>query len=71
MNGKYYVLAKYTSKYGTILYCTKIKGEEFNIDMNNIYINTLYFKGKSEIKIDEIYEFEVIKGENGLNYCFI
>lgn len=68
----YFVIAKYTSKYGVILYCAKCSGskETFMLDMENCYINTLYFKGSSEIKINEFYTFQTVKGENGLTYAF-
>lgn len=67
---KYLVIAKYTSKYGQVLYCAEIKGDSLDLDFNNVYINTLYFKGKTEIKINELYDFATIKGENGYTYCF-
>lgn len=64
-----YVLAKYRSKYGIILYCCN--ASDSNIDMNNVYIQTLYYKGNSDIEINKIYSFQTIKGENGLIYCFL
>lgn len=70
---KIFVIAKYTSKYGVIIYATKVTApfESFKIDLENCYINTFYFKGKEDIKINEIYDVQTIKGENGLNYCFL
>ena len=65
---KYLVIAKYNSKYGTILYCTKTDNQ--NVDFDNVYIHTLYLKGSTEIKVGNIYELQTIKGENGLTYCF-
>lgn len=71
MNGKmYFVIGKFKSKYGQMLYCAEVKNNNADISMDNIYIHTLYYKGKNDIKINEIYEFAVIKGENGCYYCF-
>lgn len=69
---KYFVIAKYKSKYGVILYVSKVKdeAEAIALDMDNVYINTFYYKGKDELKVGEIYEFNTIKGENGLTYAF-
>lgn len=68
----YFVIAKYKSKYGVILYATKcIDKDSFVLDFDNVYINTLYFKGFSEIKVNEFYEFQTVKGENGLTYAFL
>lgn len=68
----FFVIAKYTSKYGLIVYAAKVSNEE-NLDINfeNVYIHTLYFKGSQEIKINEVYKFQTLKGENGLNYAFL
>ena len=68
----YYVIAKYKSKYGLIVYATKVSDEldSFDIDFENTYINTLYFKGSQNIKLNEVYNFQTIKGENGLTYAF-
>lgn len=69
----YFVIGKYTSKYGVIVYAAKVSGsqKEFIYDPSNCYINTLYFKGSNEIKVGEFYEFQTVKGENGLTYAFI
>lgn len=69
---KVFVLGKYSSKYGVILYCIKVAGnvEEFVYDLNNCYINTFYFKGNTEIKVGSIIDIQTIKGENGLTYAF-
>lgn len=67
---KYLIIAKYESKYGNILYCVEIKNDNLNVDLENCYINTLYYKGKENIKINELYDFATIKGENGFTYCF-
>ena len=70
----YFIIAKYKSKYGVILYAAKVEGDDPNtvdIDMNNVYINTLYFKGSSEIVVGQIYNLQTIKGENGLTYAFM
>lgn len=70
---KYFVVAKYKSKYGLIIYCAKLRdGEEDNvdIDMNNVYLITLYYKGEKNIEVGSAYAFQTIKGENGLTYCF-
>lgn len=69
MGNKYLVIAKYKSKYGLILYCAK--GEDQNINFDNVFINTLYFKGSGEIETGKLYDFQTVKGENGLTYCFI
>lgn len=70
MNRKYYVIAKYKSKYGLILYCSQFKEDGELSDLDNVFINTFYFKGSQEIKINEVYEFQTIKGENGYTYAF-
>lgn len=69
----YFVIAKYKSKYGLIVYATKVSEEDtdFDIDLDNCYINTLYFKGSQTIKLNEAYSFQTIKGENGLTYAFL
>lgn len=70
MGKSYIVIAKKISKYGQILYCVEVKNGNIDIDMSDVYIQTFYFKGKSEIKINEIYDFSVVKGENGYIYAF-
>lgn len=67
----YYVIAKYTSKYGQIIYCAKVESKDSLPDLDNVYIHTLYFKGSEEIKINEIYNLYLIKGENGYTYAII
>lgn len=69
-NKNYIVVAKYTSQYGQILYCAEIRNDEVEINLENVYLHTLYYKGREELKVGEIYEFQLIKGENGLTYCF-
>lgn len=69
MGNKFLIIAKYQSKYGLILYATKASDQ--NVDFDNVFINTLYFKGSGEIKVGEVYELQTLKGENGLTYCFI
>ena len=70
---KYLVLAKYLSKYGLILYVTIVKDDAAAaaVDMDNVYINTLYFKGAAELAVGQIYELQTVKGENGLTYAFL
>lgn len=69
----YFVIAKYKSKYGLIVYATKISDElaSLTVDLENCYIHTLYFKGSQDIKLNETYNFQTIKGENGLTYAFL
>lgn len=69
----YFIIAKYQSKYGLILYATKVSDLNAvdKINMDNVYINTLYFKGREEIKVGDVYELSTLKGENGLTYCFL
>lgn len=68
----YFVIAKYKSKYGLIVYATKISDESgADVDLENCYIHTLYFKGSQEIKLCQAYSFQTIKGENGLTYAFL
>jgi hypothetical protein len=68
----YFVIAKYKSKYGLIVYATKISEDsDLNVDLDNCYINTLYFKGSQTIKLNEVYSFQTIKGDNGLTYAFL
>lgn len=66
---KYFIIAKYNSKYGQILYAS-VAGDT-DPDFNNVFINTLYFKGSQEIEVGNTYELFTIKGENGYTYCFI
>lgn len=72
---KYFVFATYKSKYGLIVYCSKLPESvlpsDFAPDLSNLYLNTFYFKGREEIKVSEVYQFQTIKGENGLQYCFM
>ena len=70
---KVFVLGKYTSKYGMILYCIKVNGnpEEFVYDLDNCYVNTYYLKGAADIKINTIIDIQTIKGDNGLTYAFV
>lgn len=71
MNGiKFFILAKYQSKYGLILYAVKAASDEPEIDLENVYLNTLYFKGREDIDINKVYEFTTLKGENGYTYAF-
>lgn len=69
----YFIIAKYKSKYGLIVYATKISDEAASstVDLENCYINTLYFKGSQDIKLCQTYNFQTIKGENGLTYAFL
>lgn len=71
MDNKFFVIAKYLSKYGQIIYCAKVKSDDDVPDLDNVYINTFYFKGKEDIKINTVYNFQYVKGENGLTYAFI
>lgn len=71
MDNLFFVIAKYNSKYGQIVYCTKVKSVNDVPDLDNVYINTFYFKGKEDIQINSVYQFQYIKGENGLTYCFL
>lgn len=69
----YLIIAKYTSKYGVILYAAKLREDQLDapdIDMNNIYINTLYFKGSENLSVGDVYKLQTVKGENGLTYAF-
>lgn len=69
----YLVIAKYQSKYGLILYVTKCKSieEAADVDMENVYINTFYFKGHDSIEVGQIYDMQTVKGENGYTYAFL
>lgn len=68
----YLVIAKYTSKYGVIVYCAKVESCDIvDIDLDNVYINTFYFKGREPVEVSKVYQFQTIKGENGLTYCFL
>ena len=67
----YLVVAKYKSKYGLILYVAKIREDEAAaVDMENVYLNTFYYKGEKDIQVGSTYSFQTIKGENGFTYCF-
>lgn len=70
---KYFIIAKYCSKYGLILYAAKVNREpdSFVFNPDNCYINTLYFKGATEINVNEFYDLQTIKGDNGLIYAFL
>lgn len=70
---KVFVLGKYNSKYGVILYCIKVSGnpDEFVCDLDNCYVNTFYLKGKCDVKINTIIDVQTFKGENGLTYCVL
>ena len=72
MQNKYFILAKYKSKYGLILYCIKVSSDvkDFCPDMNDVYISTLYLKANVAIEVGSVVDLTVIKGDNGLNYCF-
>lgn len=66
------VIGKYQSKYGLIVYAVKSNGQpDFSFDLSNCYINTLYYKGHTDIIVGESYDFQTVKGENGLTYCFL
>lgn len=69
----FYIIGKYSSKYGVICYCAKVSSLEqaISIDLNNCYIHTLYFKGSTELKVGECYNFQTVKGENGFTYAFL
>lgn len=71
MNGtKYFIVAKYQSKYGLILYAARAASDQPDIDLDNVYLSTFYFKGREDIQINEVYEFTTLKGENGYTYAF-
>lgn len=72
MKNMFFVFAAYTSKYGRILYVVKVSGpvESFVVDADNVYIQTMYYKGSDTIKAGEFVELQFLKGENGLLYCF-
>lgn len=69
----YFVVCKYKSKYGLILYATKVSDDfdPSSVDFNNLYLHTLYFKGSQDVEISKTYQFQTIKGENGYTYCFL
>lgn len=71
----YIVIGRYRSKYGFIVYAAKLRDdcppEAQTLDMNNVYIHTLYFKGSSDIVVGDLYQFQTVKGENGLTYAFL
>lgn len=72
MKKNYYIVARKKSKYGLILYCTEIK-EGFAdraLDLDDVYINTFYYKGANDIKSGDMVELSTVKGENGYTYCF-
>lgn len=73
MKNLYYVLGRYQSKYGVILYCIKVTGvpENFAFDLKDCYIHTLYFKGSNVPEITTMVEMQTFKGENGLTYAVI
>lgn len=64
-----YIIAKYQSKYGLILYCCNAS-DSGSIDFNNVFIQTLYYKGFATVEVGKVYSMQVIKGDNGLTYCF-
>jgi hypothetical protein len=72
MKKKYYIVARKKSKYGLILYCTEVKEgfDDKNLDLDDVYLVTLYYKGSSDCKSGEIREFSTIKDENARVYCF-
>lgn len=72
MVNKYFILAKYKSKYGMILYCIKVSSDahDYKPDFNDVYISTLYLKANIPVEVGTVIDLMVIKGENGLNYCF-
>lgn len=72
MKKKYYIVARKKSKYGLILYCTEIKEgfEDRALDLDDVYINTFYYKGEKDIKSGDMVELSTIKGDNGYTYCF-
>lgn len=68
----YFIIAKYNSKFGTIVYAAKVGDNlDVKIDMSNVYIHTLYLKGSANVNVGDIVELQTIKGENGLTYCFV
>ncbi|MBQ9085878.1 MAG: hypothetical protein IJY47_01690 [Clostridia bacterium] len=73
LSSMFYVIAKYNSKFGSILYCARLTDQDVDskVDFNNVYIYTLYFKGSGDVNVGSVYELQTIKGENGLTYCFI
>lgn len=72
MKKKYYIVARKKSKYGLILYCTEIKEgfEDRALDLDDVYIQTFYYKGSKDIKSGDLCEFSTIKDERGYIYCF-
>ena len=72
MKKKYLIIARKKSKYGLILYATEIKDgvDPSNIDIDDVYLNTFYYKGLNDIKSGDIAEFSTIKDEKVYVYCF-
>ena len=72
MKKNYYIVARKKSKYGLILYCTEIKEGFVDrvLDLDDVYINTFYYKGEKDIKSGDMVELAIVKGENGYTYCF-
>lgn len=72
MKNKYFIVAKYSSKYGQILYCVKVPGpaDQFVLDPDNAFVNTFYYKGSSDHKANTFVDLSYVKGENGYLYCF-
>lgn len=69
---KYLIIARKKTKYGLILYATEIKEgfDSANVDLDDVYIQTFYYKGSNDIKSGELREFSTIKDEKGYVYCF-
>lgn len=71
MKKNYYIIGRKTTKYGLILYCVEMRNGQTDKDINldDIYIQTFYYKGHNDIKSGDTCEFSTIKAENGV-YCF-
>ena len=72
MKKLYFIIARKKTKYGLILYVTEVKegSDPSNIDMDDVYIQTFYYKGSNDIKSCDLKEFSTIKDEKGYVYCF-
>ncbi len=72
MKKTYLIIARKKSKYGLIFYVTEIKEgvDPSSIDLDDVYIQTFYYKGSKDLKSGETAEFSTIKDEKGYMYCF-
>ena len=68
----YLVIAKYRSKYGLILYCTRVSNgsSASDVSLDNVFLYTFYIKSSFDPEVGSVCKLSYITSSDNKLYAF-